>query len=130
MAELTVQLGPAHTDTLHFKGGLAILLEEMGERAEARRMYEEVVAGQTSEPAGGDGGPCWSPATVPSPEEVVAGFTAQLGPEHPHTKRAAENLATCVRQLRAPAAAAVACLLVAILGVLVAVLQPGLENRQ
>ena len=40
MAGRTVQLGPAHLDTLRTKGSLAILLKEMGERVEARRMYE------------------------------------------------------------------------------------------
>ena len=45
---------------------LAALLEEMGERAEARRLYEEVVAGET----------------------------AQLGPAHTSTLRTKYNLAT------------------------------------
>ena len=68
-------------------------------------------------------------AARPLYEEAATGFTAQLGPEHWLTKKAAENLATCVWQLAAPALAAVACLLVAVLGVLVAVLQPGPESE-
>ena len=49
LAGQTALLGPAHTDTLLTKGNLAGLLEEMGKRAEARRLLEEVVAGQTAQ---------------------------------------------------------------------------------
>ena len=41
-------------------------------------------------------------------EAAAAAFTAQLGPEHPHTKSAAETLANCLRQLGSPAPAAAA----------------------
>ena len=49
LAGRTEQLGPTHTKTLTCKMNLAILLIEMGERAEARPLLEEVVAGQTEE---------------------------------------------------------------------------------
>ena len=45
VTESTAELGPAHSDTLTTKGNLALLLQTMGEWAEARRMCEEVVAG-------------------------------------------------------------------------------------
>ena len=56
------QLGPAHTDTLLIKLNVGLLLGTVGGLAAARPPI--------------DRGP-----------EVVAGFTAQLGPpEHPRTK--------------------------------------------
>ena len=48
LAGQTAQLGPAYVGTLRTKGNLATLLDEMGEDAEARRLCEEVVAGQTA----------------------------------------------------------------------------------
>ena len=71
MAGQTAQLGPGHVDTLLTKGNLAILLEEIGELAEARRMYEEVVAGQM----------------------------AQLGPAHTNTLRTKGNLAVLLKEM-------------------------------
>ena len=69
VAGFTVQLGPAHTETLRTKGNLATLLMEMGEWAQARRLFEEVVAGQT----------------------------AQFGPAHIDTLRTKANLAILLK---------------------------------
>ena len=43
----TEQLGPAHADTLRTTCALATMLDEMGEYAEARPLFEAAVEGQT-----------------------------------------------------------------------------------
>jgi hypothetical protein len=43
------QLGPNHASTLLTKGNLAVLLMEMGELVEARRVCDEVLAGWTEQ---------------------------------------------------------------------------------
>ena len=78
VAGQTAQLGPAHTDTLLTKNNLALLLSDMGERAEARQLLE-----------------------------VVAGYIAQLGPAHVDTLNAQASLAAVlVQQHELEAAAA------------------------
>ena len=67
MAGQTAQLGPAHWDTLTTKGNLATMLQKTGGRAEAWRLYEEVLVRQT----------------------------AQLGPAHPVNLATKDNLRPC-----------------------------------
>ena len=51
IARQTAQLGASHPDTLDTKHNLCLLLEDLGreEQCEARGLYAEVLAGQTSE---------------------------------------------------------------------------------
>eukprot|EP01051_Picozoa_sp_SAG22_P037343 SAG22_NODE_18581_length_284_cov_5.016216_1_plen_52_part_10 len=46
---MTERHGPAHAVTLTAKGDMANLVKQTGERARARRLYAEVVAGQTEQ---------------------------------------------------------------------------------
>ncbi len=64
-----MQLGPQHTDTLTAKNNLAVLLENLGERDEARRLFEEVIKGRTT----------------------------LYGPQHTHTLKAKMGLAVLLK---------------------------------
>ena len=59
------------TDSFDFMNNLAMFLNDRGERAEARRLYEEVIAGRTE----------------------------QLGPSHTQTLEAKNNLANLLKTL-------------------------------
>ena len=45
----TEQLGPRHERTVQAKMNLAVLLDDLGERDEARALYTEVIAGRTEQ---------------------------------------------------------------------------------
>ena len=97
----------AEGEDLHTKTQVANLLNNLGQRTEARVLYEEVIAGCISQLGAdhtdtlraknglanlqADLGQCSEARTLY--EEVIAGRTSQLGADHAETLLAKENLA-------------------------------------
>ena len=96
-----------HTDPhlLSAMNNLAVLLDDLGERAEARAKYEAVVAGYTAQ-LGPDHtstltakmnlailiGTSDRETALQMFVDCVAGFTAKLGPDHQSTKNAQQGV--------------------------------------
>jgi tetratricopeptide (TPR) repeat protein len=87
---LTVELGPDHTDTLSAQNNFAVLLQQAGNMGEARRLYELVVAGYTSNSSSEDmpsdadiDAAAAGPGFIPAEhfEGAKPGFAFKLGEE-------------------------------------------------
>lgn len=101
-------------EDLRTAGQVAILLDESGQTAEAKAMYEEVIAGYTAK-LGADHvdtilakmnlGLLYETslkdyeAAKPLYEEAVRGFTAKLGEDHSLTQKANRLLQRCLRTM-------------------------------
>merc|ERR1711907_776117 len=104
------QLGASHTSTLHTKSNLATLQKQMGEKDAARKLYEEVIEGQTAQLGASHTDTLITKlnfgtlqkqmgekdAARKLYEEALEGFTAQLGASHQYTKFAHSKLAALV----------------------------------
>jgi hypothetical protein len=115
VADRIEELGPDHADTLRSKMNLAALLHSIGDRAAARTLYTEVIAGRSANAS--EGNPAGHGSSVLQPKmnlailldevgevgearvlyaEAATGFAKEFGPAHADTLGAKMSLAALV----------------------------------